>query len=1014
MQGDFTRWTFVPRRAYRSVLLQQGRVLLDADWNEQAEITAYHDEIRTRDVVGPSAGPLDGAGFAVVDRAGADPKATPWADLRITPGRYYVDGVLAESPVPPSTARAAADGWPLDDQPYARGPVGAQPEPLRNGRYAALLDTWTHHVTADEEPSLREPALGGPDTTTRAQTAWRVRLTDIGIGEGCDDVRRQGRFTEARGTMSAALRNSQSDQDPDPHVPDGTYRRLDNQLYRVQIHDGSPARPTFLWSRENGSVAAGLTALTWLGDGTSAELVLDREGRDEELSIRREDTVEVTSAERELAGHPGFLATVTTSQGLRLQVRFTAAGPESLAALGRAPLVRRWEGPARPVDTGPLDLEGGIVVRFPGGGVYRTGDHWLIPARTARHVYGTTPLAGTITWPTGADGSPQACPPAGPTRHVAALAILTRAADGWTLDADCRRLFPPTSSLVARDVVTLDLAGGDGQEARPGERLPAPVRVVVRNSGQPVQGARVRFEAAGGLLATPDGTAVSGPVPTDQDGIAAVTWKLDRQGATTQTLTATLDPDIATAAPPAVVATGRLSVASEVGWAPGGSCGTLDGVATVKDALDRLSQRKELRLLGGDGQHLRPDDKVLPQPVRVIVDSPCGPVANQDVTATATGGARVARKTGDTPPGTLPATTDTATTTDKGAAEFWWQPDPAKATDTLSLAMPGDTRAPVTVTAQRLPAPPPAATDAGSITWTPPAQCPPLDGVTTVKEALNRLSQRKELRLLGGDGQHLRPDDKVLPQPVRVIVDSPCGPVANQDVTATATGGARVARKTGDTPPGTLPATTDTATTTDKGAAEFWWQPDPAKATDTLSLAMPGDTRAPVTVTAQKTLPGIAITSVSFIGTSEKLQNGQDVPAAKFAKGIHIALDADIDTATVTGNPVVHIYFDLPFPLPGEQHPWITVANLRFWRPLEITTAATITTATARVIQWSPDTQLRTWLTNELPSKLSSASGPPKLPGRLVVEGWAITSGGSPVRHVNNGQQYSQWFMVTK
>ena len=54
MHADLSRWTFDPGDAYRAVLLQQGRVLLDADVNEQAEITEYHDEARDgSDLVGP-------------------------------------------------------------------------------------------------------------------------------------------------------------------------------------------------------------------------------------------------------------------------------------------------------------------------------------------------------------------------------------------------------------------------------------------------------------------------------------------------------------------------------------------------------------------------------------------------------------------------------------------------------------------------------------------------------------------------------------------------------------------------------------------------------------------------------------------------------------------------------------------------------------------------------------------------------------------------------------------------
>ena len=38
MKGDFTRDLFDPTKHYSGVLMQQGRVQLDADWNEQDSI----------------------------------------------------------------------------------------------------------------------------------------------------------------------------------------------------------------------------------------------------------------------------------------------------------------------------------------------------------------------------------------------------------------------------------------------------------------------------------------------------------------------------------------------------------------------------------------------------------------------------------------------------------------------------------------------------------------------------------------------------------------------------------------------------------------------------------------------------------------------------------------------------------------------------------------------------------------------------------------------------------------
>ena len=38
MKGDFSRRIYRPAKHFSSVLMQQGRVLLDSDWNEQAAI----------------------------------------------------------------------------------------------------------------------------------------------------------------------------------------------------------------------------------------------------------------------------------------------------------------------------------------------------------------------------------------------------------------------------------------------------------------------------------------------------------------------------------------------------------------------------------------------------------------------------------------------------------------------------------------------------------------------------------------------------------------------------------------------------------------------------------------------------------------------------------------------------------------------------------------------------------------------------------------------------------------
>ena len=86
--GDITRSTFRPEQHYSSVLMQQGRVQLDADWNEQMAIQAHLDAITRSDVIGPSGAPEARDGFTV---------RVEGNKLRIGPGRYYVDGLLGEN-----------------------------------------------------------------------------------------------------------------------------------------------------------------------------------------------------------------------------------------------------------------------------------------------------------------------------------------------------------------------------------------------------------------------------------------------------------------------------------------------------------------------------------------------------------------------------------------------------------------------------------------------------------------------------------------------------------------------------------------------------------------------------------------------------------------------------------------------------------------------------------------------------------------------------------------------------
>ncbi len=56
MKGDFSRDTFDKAKHFSRVLMQQGRVQLDADFNEQTAILLHYLRTLAADLIGPFAG----------------------------------------------------------------------------------------------------------------------------------------------------------------------------------------------------------------------------------------------------------------------------------------------------------------------------------------------------------------------------------------------------------------------------------------------------------------------------------------------------------------------------------------------------------------------------------------------------------------------------------------------------------------------------------------------------------------------------------------------------------------------------------------------------------------------------------------------------------------------------------------------------------------------------------------------------------------------------------------------
>ncbi|HVZ41622.1 MAG TPA: DUF6519 domain-containing protein [Candidatus Kapabacteria bacterium] len=547
MQGDFTRSTFDPKKHYSGVRMQQGRVQLDADWNEQVDIDTHRDQTTTADVIGPSGVPVLPDGTANGFKIMLPGFAAAETNMQIGAGRIYVDGVLCENeetvflstPTSPFTGNRQPD---YDDPSHS------------NGYHIVYLDVWERHINAIEDPSIREVALGGPDTATRTKTVWQVKTLPI-TSHGSGPLHCTDEFAEwdvatapSSGRLTARTEPAPSSDGIDPCIipPNAGYRGLENQLYRVEIHrvdtDGTV---TYKWSRDNASFQYGLVefdANTGVGDPT---LTVTSLGRDQNSSLEVNDWIEFLPATWELGGIPGILAKITAISTTDKRLTLLIPGSEGDAsdvdgAIGAGYIVKRWDfvatvPPTTKINVGDtpawIPIENGVEIRFePGlGGTYKdafhVGDYWMIPARVATQ---------DIEWPLDSMNQSIALAPMGIRHRYARLALAQWTDDGWdrvTLK-DCRPTFLP---LTGVPTLVFGYAGGDGQEAAPGDALPMYLEASVVERGKKVIGANVKFTVKlgngklrkldAGVLDTVYGQSVI--APTSINGVAQCEFTLD-------------------------------------------------------------------------------------------------------------------------------------------------------------------------------------------------------------------------------------------------------------------------------------------------------------------------------------------------------------------------------------------------------------------------------------------------------------------------------------------------------
>jgi len=498
---DNSRVTFNPWKNFSGVVMEQGRVQLDADWNEWLAEVARRIQAGTLDIFGHAAyPPITPSAFLITAATGSPNTVT------IGCGRMYVDGLLAENHGAHKTALWDTALAELSGTPQPIDPKNPNPNPLDftkqpylpgaivptgNGAYLLYLDVWTREVTYLEDPHLIDIAVG-VDTTGRLQTVWQVKYMANTGGWTCATPDSQIPYPgQSTGVLTTDVVPG-SGTGPCCLTSGSGYTGLENQFYRVEIHQGGqgndkpdPKTATFKWSRENGSVETSVTAITSVQNSvnqTASQLAVTSVGRDQVLGFKNGDWIELLDDWSELWGNPGVLYQIDSVTVSPPSITLTAPPVNtsvSQPATGKPPTfpvdaefktyphrhtrIRRWEqsgiindvhrnqwcdlsttGGAIPVP-GPgtiLVLENGITVEFGAAGAnFNVADFWNLAARTA-------------------DGSVEklhAAPPRGIHHHYTKLSTVTFSSPAT--NPDCRT---PLQVAEGGNCGCCSLSVGDG------------------------------------------------------------------------------------------------------------------------------------------------------------------------------------------------------------------------------------------------------------------------------------------------------------------------------------------------------------------------------------------------------------------------------------------------------------------------------------------------------------------------------------------------------------------------
>ena len=516
MGSDIARVSFDPSRRWRAVIAQQGRVTVEADWNEAQAIAAAQSRAQLLDVIGTSGTPDDG--YRLLPPPSPPAAGSP-TDLTIQHGTFYVGGARVE--LDADAPIGAQPDWRDFPAEPAAADQPAPSAPPQTGNELVYLLLREQEVSAVEDSALREIALGGPDTGQRTRILQRVLRHPTTADTWADGWADAGKSWAANGyaldpatlKLESAARlqvSFTSVTPPSACQPDalGGYLGAENQLIRVQICQVQNGNPVVVWGYDNASFLYRVTTATPDTTSGTTTLTLASTPVDTYHQPQPGQVVEVLTSAVQLPASPsasptppppdaiasssGVVAALTADGGYNPDNGTVVLGTALTAPFGTADtpvlFLRVWQGqatctpgvptvlgdtglqvtlttaapPATPTATPPATPPATPTATPPAtptatAAAFHVGDHWLIAVRPAApvQVYPARLL------------TPQ--PPDGPLLWATPLALVTWASGAATVADDARPAFGTLASLTRDNdyiaVSASDVDGGSGLQA---------------------------------------------------------------------------------------------------------------------------------------------------------------------------------------------------------------------------------------------------------------------------------------------------------------------------------------------------------------------------------------------------------------------------------------------------------------------------------------------------------------------------------------------------------------------